>query len=260
MKQLNVYPPRDSPMPHALRIYKALKTAGLSDAESMCVAEEIERARQDPAIYDRESIIDRLCDGGFTEEKSETICAALRNCYFAQRFRTHFQPVKLKTDLVRAKISAPLAEALLGAIDPCVVSLRTAERRQPVIHQLPPGRVVMCDFSFLRKPEMQKERRAIVVSARSSNATGRCAVVPVSKLRAAIPNPAHYEFTPGTYRFFHSTEPVWAICDHIYTVSLERLWMVNVGPHHRPDSSAAITAQHLAGIRDLLGTTLGYTR
>jgi uncharacterized protein YifN (PemK superfamily) len=243
-------------MPHALRIYKSLKAAGLSDAQAMCVAEEVERARTDLAIYDREGIIDRLCDNGFTEELSESICSVLRNCYVAQRFLTNFKPTLLKTNLVRSRMAAPTAEVFLAALESCVVSSHTSERRQPVIHQPSPGRVVMCDFTFLRKPEMQKERRAIVVSARSPNATGRCAVVPVSKLRAAIPNHAHYEFTPRTYPFFHKSEPVWAICDHIYTVSLERLWMVNIG--HRPDPSAAISAQHLVDIRMLLGTTLGY--
>lgn len=243
-------------MPHALRIYKSLKAAGLSEPQAMCIADEVERARGIAAIYDRYSIIDRLCDGGLTEDLSESLCDILRNCYVAQRFSTHFKPVSLKTNLVRAKMTAAQAEMLLAAVDPCVVSPRSSERRQPVKHQLPPGRVVMCDFTFLQKPEMQKERRAIVVSARSPNATGRCAVVPVSKLKAAIPNPAHFEFIPGTYPFFHKTAPVWAICDHIYTVSLDRLWMVNVG--HRPDTSAAVSPQHLADIRKLLGTTLGY--
>jgi uncharacterized protein YifN (PemK superfamily) len=243
-------------MPHALRIYKSLKAASLPDAQAMRIGEEVERARADLAVFDREAIIDRLCYSGFAEELSESICSTLRNCYVAQRFLTHFKPVPLKTDLVRSKMPVAIAEAFLAAIDPCVVSPRTFERRQPVIHQPSPGRVVMCDFTFLRKPEMQKERRAIVVSARSPNATGRCTVVPVSKLRAAIPNPGHYEFKARTYPFFHKSEPVWAICDHIYTVSLERLWMVNIG--HRPDTSAAISAPHLADIRRLLGTTLGY--
>lgn len=243
-------------MPHALRTYKSLKAAGLSDGQAMCIAEEIERARSEFAIFDRNGIIDRLCESGLTEDLSESVCRVLRNCYIAQRFLTNFKPVPLKTDLVRSKMPAATAEVFLNAIDPCVVSSRTAERRQPVIHQPSPGRVVMCDFTFLRKPEMQKERRAIVVSARPTNATGRCAVVPVSKLKAAIPNPAHLELSAGTYPFFHKSEPVWAICDHIYTVSLERCWMVNIG--HRPDPAAAISAQHLADIRARLGTTLGY--
>jgi uncharacterized protein YifN (PemK superfamily) len=245
-------------MPHSLKIYKCLKASGLADAKALCVAEEIESSKVASAVYDRESIIDRLCDGEFTEDEAEVLTDAIRNCYYAQRFSTHFNIVVLKTRLVRSGIAAPLASVFLDALDTCVVSPRTAERRQPVIHQPSPGRVVMCDFTFLRKPEMQKERRAIVVSARSSNATGRCAVVPVSKLRAAIPNPAHMEFVPGTYSFFHKTEPVWAICDHIYTVSLDRLWMVNVGPKNQPDPGAAISAPHLADIRKLLGTTLGY--
>jgi uncharacterized protein YifN (PemK superfamily) len=242
-------------MPHALRVYKSLKAAGLPDERAMCLAEEVEHARSNDVVYDRESILDRLCNGGFTEDLAESVCVVLRNCYLAQRFKTNFKPVPLKTILVRSTMPSNVAEAFISSIDACVVSARTSERRQPVNHQLPPGRVVMCDFTFLRKPEMQKERRSIVVSARSSNATGRCAVVPVSKLKAAIPNPAHYEFTPGTYPFFHKTEPVWAICDHIYTVSLERLWMVNIG--HTPAPSAAISASHLANIRTLLGTTLG---
>jgi uncharacterized protein YifN (PemK superfamily) len=243
-------------MPHALRIYRCLKTGGLVDRQAMCLAEEVERARADDAIFDRQSIIDRLCDTGFTEDLSESLCLVLRNCYLAQRFATHFKPVALKTSLVRAKMPAFLAEDFIAALDPCVVAARTSGRRQPVLHQLPAGRVVMCDFTFLRKPEMQKERRAIVVSARSPNATGRCAVVPVSKQKATIPNPAHFQFAPGAYSFFHKSEPVWAICDHIYTVSLERLWMVNIGG--TPAPAAAVSAQHLAEIRTLLGTTLGY--
>lgn len=50
-------------MPHALRIYKALKAAGMAEPQLMCIAEE--GARQDDAIYDREAILDRLCDGVF---------------------------------------------------------------------------------------------------------------------------------------------------------------------------------------------------
>ena len=53
-------------MPHALRIYKALKAAGLAEPQAMCIAEEVERARSDGAIYDGYSIVDRLCDGSFT--------------------------------------------------------------------------------------------------------------------------------------------------------------------------------------------------
>ena len=229
-------------------MYKSLVSAGLPEASAMCLAEEVEQARLELAVYDRDGIIDHLCVGGFTEELAEAICAVLRNCYLAQRFKTNFKAVPLKTSLVRSKMSAVMADTFLTAIQPCVVSSLTSERRQPVSHQPSPGRVVMCDFTFLRKPEMQKERRAIVVSARSPNATGRCAVVPVSKLRAVIPNPAHYEFTAGAYPFFHKTEPVWAICDHVYTVSLERLWMVNVG--HSPSPSAAISLQHLVAIRE----------
>jgi len=242
-------------MPHALRVYKSLKSFNLPDAHAMAVASVVEEAKSNPAVYDREAIVDRLCDAGLSEPLAESFRDALRNCFASQRFSTHFNVAGLKVNLVRAGLSAADADSFLASISPCVTTPRHAEIRQSVRHQPAPGRVVMCDFTFLMKPEMQKERRAIVVSARSPNATGRCAVVPVSKLPAATPHPHHYQFDGGSYPFFHKSAPVWAVCDHIYTVSLERLWMVNV--NHRPMSDAAVTPQHLAAIRNLLGTALG---
>jgi uncharacterized protein YifN (PemK superfamily) len=245
-------------MPHSLRIYRTLKAAGLNEEQSLCIAGIVETAKTEPAIYDREKIIDCLCEAHLPEDLAEVLADVLRNCFYAQRFSIHFDKSALKVRLVRSKMSAATAASFLDALEPCVVSPHSAEIRQPVLHQQSPGRVVMCDFTFLKKPEMQKERRAIVVSARSANATGRCAVVPVSKQRSATPNAMHYEFRPGTYNFFHRTEPVWAVCDHIYTVSLERLWMINL--NRRPHPTAQISPQHLAGIRNLLGTALGVER
>ena len=222
---------------------------------ALAIADVVEQSKSEDAIYDSESLLDALCDAGFNEELAETVRDAVRNCFFTQRFRGHFDRADLKYHLVRnGKWTGAAAEAFLDALTPSVLTPHHAEIRQPVLHQPSPGRVVMCDFRFLRKPEMQKERRAIVVSARTPNNTGRCTVVPVSKL-PSNGDPHHFEFTPGTYPFFHPTEPVWATCDHIYTVSLERLWMVNV--NRRPMTTATITMQHLTDIRNLMGTVLG---
>jgi hypothetical protein len=188
-------------MPHALRIYRCLKTGGLVDRQAMCLAEEVERARADDAIFDRQSIIDRLCDTGFTEDLSESLCLVLRNCYLAQRFATHFKPVALKTSLVRAKMPAFLAEDFIAALDPCVVAARTSGRRQPVLHQLPAGRVVMCDFTFLRKPEMQKERRNSRFSAvakRYRKMRGR----PRQQAKGDDPKPSSLPVCPRRLFFF----------------------------------------------------------
>src|SRR5258707_6809522 len=180
-------------MPHSLRIFRTLKASGLNEEQSMCIAGIVEAAKTEPAIFDREKIIDCLCDAHLTEELAEVLTDALRNCFYAQRFSTHFDKSALKVRLVRSKMSVGSAGVFLDALEPCVASPHTAEIRKPVLHQQSAGRVVMCDFTFLKKPEMQKERRAIVVSARSANATGRCAVVPVSKQRAAVANALHYK-------------------------------------------------------------------
>jgi uncharacterized protein YifN (PemK superfamily) len=116
----------------------------------------------------------------------------------------------------------------------------------------------MCDFRFLRKPEMQKERRAIVISPRSMNRQ-RCVVVQVSMLRPEGLVPAHYhEFAPGTYRFFHRSNPVWALCDHLYTVSLERLWFVNDERNRR--LNAELRTADLQAVQEKVQVGLGLTQ
>lgn len=249
-------------MPHSIRVFRCLKGAGFSDDQALAVASVIENARADTPFFDREAVIDDLFDAGFSEVQAEAVAAAVRNCFSTQRFATWFDTTALKTALVRAKFGpsdaasyAPTAEAFLAAIEPCVVTPRTAEPLVRIEHPPTAGRVVMCDFRFLKKPEMQKERRAIVVSQRSQHSPGRCAVVPVSKTESRDPHPHHHEFQAGKYPFFHRTEPVWAVCDHIYTVGLHRLWLVNIG--RIPQPAASISAEDLAAIRKLLGTVLG---
>lgn len=146
------------------------------------------------------------------------------------------------------------AEIFLAALTPAVVTPHRAEIRRPVGHPPGSGSVVMCHFGHLMPPEMQKERRTIVVSTRSGSGHHRCAVVPVSKTRARRTNRYHLEFPAGRYPFFHPTEPVWAVCDHVYTVALNRLWQVNIDRRpHIPH----ISGDDLMSVRNLLGMALG---
>lgn len=247
-------------MPNAHRVCKSLQRGGFSLQLAQHIADVVEIARTPPGAYDEDQVTEILYQEGrgFSEPIAEEISKALRHCFPQQRFAVRFKRAPIKASIVAAGMKPAQADAFLDVIDSCVVTARNGEIRVPIRHQISPGRVVMCDFSYLRKPEMQKERRAIVVSARTPNDTGRCAVVPVSKSESAAPNACHFEFGPGTYPYFHPTEPVWAVCDHVYTVSLDRLWAVNV--RYRPQIDASISKEHLIEIRNRIGTTLGIGR
>ncbi|MGE7414129.1 type II toxin-antitoxin system PemK/MazF family toxin [Methylobacterium tarhaniae] len=234
-------------------MFKALKSLGFSEDQALAVGGVMEVARTPDRSFDREITLDTLCDGGFEERTAEALVDALRHCFFSEKATAQYEKTKLKTALVRGGIASDNAEAFLSALDGSVVTRRNAEVRRPVIHPPSPGRVVMCDFTHLVKPEMIKERRAIVISSRSQSISGRCTVVPVSKSPPRNDNPSYFKFEPGTYAFFHKTDPVWAVCDHVYTVSLTRLWMVNV--NRRPEMPS-IAAAELSGIRALVGTVL----
>lgn len=239
-------------MPHGLRVYRSLSEADYDAERALAVATIVASARGGAEPFRRQATIDLFEDAGFEEEQAEILTDALACCFLTERFQRNFEPAKIKFRLVRAGLSAACADQFLAAIDPCVLSGRDAEVRASIQYAPQPGRVVMCDFSFLQKPEMQKQRRAIVVSKRLASVTGRCSVVPVSMHALNAGHPLHLEFAPGTYNFFHATNPVWALCDHVYTVGLNRLWQINMG---RKPSIPTISAKHMTDIRALLGTT-----
>lgn len=91
----------------------------------------------------------------------------------------------------------------------------------------------MCDFEHGRiEPSLGKERRAVVLSPRSYNhrhglGPGRCIVVPFSATAPAELKPAHVPFDAVTYRSL--TEPTWALCDCVRSVSHARLNRVRSG-------------------------------
>lgn len=241
-------------MPHAIRVYRQLRALAFTEEQSLAVAAVFERAKTDGASFQRETLVDALCDAGIKEELADCLVNVARTTFPSERFRCNFLRVPLKTALVRGGLKAADADALLDAIEPCVIALKTKESRLPVSHTPGPGRVVMCDFRFLKVPEMQKERRAIIISSRQTKDQGRCTVVPVSM---SIPRPGetcNLEFKAGAYPFFHPDNPVWALCDHVYTVSLTRLWQVNVAS--KP-TIMPISAADLDAVRKLVATNLG---
>lgn len=241
-------------MPYAFSVYRALEATALDVPKRETIAGIVQRGRSESAHFSHEIILNELFDCGFDESIADVLVELLRNCFVSQRYSTHFSWVRLKASLVRAGLGAPKADALLHAIHPAIVTPQNSEVRVPVKYCPAPGRIVMCDFRFLSKPEMQKERRAIVLSKRVDAEPGRCTVVPVSMSPARGDNSFYYEFAPGLYQCFHKSNPVWAVCDHIYTVSLARMWKVNV--QHRP-CMPALSEEDLKAIRTLVGTALG---
>lgn len=241
-------------MPNALRMYTALKAVGVQDDKALAAAALVATSKTPEAIYREEEAVDLLFNAGYEEPLAEAVARAIANSYPSQRFARKYNRIQLKTALVRGQWLAVTAEAFLDALESCVVTPSGFEVRAPIRHVPGPGKVVMCDFSFLQKPEMQKERRAIVVSSRSASGSGRCTVLPVSKSRATEPNSHHYRFEPGSYGFFHRTDPVWAICDHLYTVSLARIWQVNL--RDRP-TLPSISEADLNGVRALAAAAIG---
>lgn len=117
----------------------------------------------------------------------------------------------------------------------------------------PPGRIVVCDFRGFVSPEMIKQRPVVVISPKSYGHPELCTVVPLSN---TAPNPIethHYAFTsnpiPGR------TNPTWAKCDMLATVSKGRLDRVKIG---RNDYQIpAITMDELEGIRSCVRIFLG---
>ena len=95
------------------------------------------------------------------------------------------------------------------------------------------GHLLICDFEYGRiAPSLGKERRVVVISPRSYNhrhgiGPGRCVVVPFSMTAEEEIKPAHIEFDDTTYRSL--SEPTWALCDCVRSVSHERLNRIRAG-------------------------------
>jgi uncharacterized protein YifN (PemK superfamily) len=94
------------------------------------------------------------------------------------------------------------------------------------------GRILVCNYDMARvPPEIDKTRRAVVMSPRSYNerhgmGPGRCVVVPFSATRPVKPTRSDVIFGVGVYETL--TQETWAICSAVMSVSHSRLDRVAV--------------------------------
>lgn len=86
------------------------------------------------------------------------------------------------------------------------------------------GAVVRCDFRGMIEPEMLKMRDVVVLAQHKQNAR-LVTVIPLSASAPERPQPYHHELPKDPRPDGDSMHPIWAKCDMVYTVSLERLEM-----------------------------------
>ena len=86
------------------------------------------------------------------------------------------------------------------------------------------GAVVRCDFRGMIAPEMLKMRDVVVIAKHKQNAK-LVTVVPLSASAPDRPQPYHHQLAADPRPDGDSMHPIWAKCDMVYTVSLERLEM-----------------------------------
>lgn len=85
------------------------------------------------------------------------------------------------------------------------------------------GQVLWCNYDFHEKPEMTKNRLVVVVSPKLRERWGICTVVPIS---TTPPNPImgyHFQLSKDPLPTSPPETVVWAKCDMINAVSIERL-------------------------------------
>lgn len=86
------------------------------------------------------------------------------------------------------------------------------------------GAVVRCDFRGMIEPEMVKMRDVVVLMPHKQNRQ-LVTVVPLSTTAPTPPQTYHHELANDPRPDGDTMRSVWAKCDMIYTVSLERLDM-----------------------------------
>jgi uncharacterized protein YifN (PemK superfamily) len=84
------------------------------------------------------------------------------------------------------------------------------------------GAIVLCDFRGMIEPEMVK-RRDVVVIARHPHNSQLVTVIPLSTTAPSRPEAYHHQLTKNPRPDGDQTATVWAKCDMLYTLCLERL-------------------------------------
>jgi len=98
----------------------------------------------------------------------------------------------------------------------------------PLTFHPPRGTIVICDFSTgFRPPEMVKIRPVVIVSPRFRQRANLCTVIPLSTTPPDTVQPYHHLLATTPYPPSNGEE-VWAKCDMLQTVALERLDRVRI--------------------------------
>lgn len=118
------------------------------------------------------------------------------------------------------------------------------------------GTVLMCDFRGSIEPEISKKRPVVVVTPRLAFRNRLCMIVPLSLTASANPQP----FQVRLSRNYHPNEeddlPVWAKCDLIQSVSMQRLDRFKTG--FRQYVAPSVSDGDLKAIRQGIFAALGY--
>lgn len=119
------------------------------------------------------------------------------------------------------------------------------------------GAIVICDFTTgFRAPEMVKLRPVVIISPRRRR--GQLAtVVPLSSTQPAPLEPWHFQIPSGAYPSAHG--PMWAKCDVLATVALDRLDRVKVrdAAGRRTYRVFQLDAAALEAVQDAVKAALG---
>lgn len=86
------------------------------------------------------------------------------------------------------------------------------------------GQVVWCDFRGMIEPEMIKPRDVVVIAPHKHNRR-LVSVIPLSTTAPTPPQPYHHLLSKDPRPDGTNMHDVWAKCDMVYTVSIERLKM-----------------------------------
>src|SRR5258707_15296036 len=116
--------------------------------------------------------------------------------------------------------------------------------------------LLMCDFRGSISPEINKRRPVIVVTPRLAYRDKLCMVVPTSTTAPLHPQP----FQVSLSKNYHPNEPdeiaVWAKCDLIMSVSMDRLDRFHVGK--RQFVAPTISEEDLKAVRRGIFAALGF--
>ena len=132
----------------------------------------------------------------------------------------------------------------------------------PIQFDVPPGTVLLCDYSSgFREPEMVKRRPALVISPRLRQRTGLCTVVPLSTTPPDAPQAYHIELEmPFPLPAPWASEHAWAKGDMLATVSFERLDLFRTDRDQygkRKYLKPRISAEQLSQVRECVKHALG---